>query len=74
MNDQKFPNMELLNLQKNFESGLITEEDMTPIQREQLLNLYKSQIRGLDDETYGSYQKFEQINLWSIVDFWLKMC
>lgn len=74
MNDQKFPNMELLNLQKNFESGLITEEDMTPIQREQLLNLYKSQIRGLDDETYCSYQKFEQINLWSIVDFWLKMC
>ena len=57
MNDQKFPNMELLNLQKNFESGLITEEDMTPIQREQLLNLYKSQIRGLDDETYGSYWK-----------------
>ena len=63
MNDQKFPNMELLNLQKNFESGLITEEDMTPIQREQLLNLYKSQIKGLDDETYDSYQKFEQINL-----------
>ena len=63
MNDQKFPNMELLNLQKNFESGLITEEDMTPIQREQLLNIYKLQVKGLDDETYGSYQKFEQINL-----------
>ena len=63
MNDQKFPNMELLNLQKNFESGLITEEDMTPIQREQLLNLYKLQVKGLDDETYGSYQKLEQINL-----------
>ena len=63
MNDQKFPNIELLNLQKNFESGLITEEDMTPIQREQLLNLYKLQVKGLDDETYGSYQKLEQINL-----------
>ena len=74
MNDETIPKMELMNLQKKFESGLITEEDMTPIQREQLLNLYKLQVKGLDDETYGSYQKFEQINLWTIVDFWLKMC
>ena len=39
--------MELLNLQKKFESGLITEEEMTPIQREQLISFYKLQVRGL---------------------------
>ena len=56
-------NIELLNLQKRFESGLITEEEMTPIQRQQLISLYKLQVRGLDDETYNSYKKFEEINL-----------
>ena len=56
-------NIELLNLQKKFESGLITEEEMTPIQRQQLISLYKLQVRGLDDETYNSYKKFEEINL-----------
>ena len=56
-------NIELLNLQKKFESGLITEEEMTPIQRQQLISLYKLQVRGLDDETYNSYKKFKEINL-----------
>ena len=54
---------ELLNLQKSFESGKITEEQMTPDQRMQLISLYKLQVRGLDDETYNSYKKFEEINL-----------
>ena len=56
-------NIELLNLQKRFESGLITEEEMTPVQRQQLISLYKLQVRGLDDETYNSYKRFEEINL-----------
>jgi len=56
-------NSELLNLQKRFESGLITEEEMTPVQRQQLISLYKLQVRGLDDETYNSYKRFEEINL-----------
>lgn len=56
-------NSELLNLQKRFEAGLITEEEMTPVQRQQLISLYKLQVRGLDDETYNSYKRFEEINL-----------
>ncbi len=56
-------NIELLNLQKRFEAGLITEEEMTPVQRQQLISLYKLQVRGLDDETYNSYKRFEEINL-----------
>ena len=56
-------NIELLNLQKEFESGKITEEQMTPSQRQQLISLYKMQVRGLDDETYNSYKKFKEINL-----------
>ena len=56
-------NIELLNLQKRFEAGLITEEEMTPVQRQQLISLYKLQVRDLYDEAYNSYKRFEEINL-----------
>jgi hypothetical protein len=47
----------LLDLQKKFETGSIKENEMTDVEKEQLLALYKLQVKGLDDETYEIFHK-----------------
>ena len=42
--------LELLELQKKFENGLITEEDMTETQKNELEKLYDEQILELDSK------------------------
>lgn len=40
----------LLKLQKDYENGIILEEELTKKQKEELMNLYNEQIRNLEDE------------------------
>ena len=47
----------LLDLQKRFETGTIKENELTDVEKEQLLALYKMQVKGLDDETYEIFHK-----------------
>ena len=49
----------LLKLQKDYENGIIREEDLSEKQKSELMKLYKEQISNLEEEAIRCQKKLE---------------